>query len=133
MRITSKNYVENVLRTESPITPELVDRLMQIEMVRLMHGAMGVVTESGELMDAIKKHVYYGKPLDKVNVFEEISDVMWYCGILLDTLGYSMDDCLQVNIDKLKARYPGKFTEEAAINRDLTNERKVLEGDIDNG
>jgi len=44
----------------------------------LLHGAIGISGEAGELLDAVKKHVFYGKPLDVNNVKEEISDVLWY-------------------------------------------------------
>lgn len=42
------------------------------------HHVWGVFTEAGELIDQLKKHVYYGKPIDRVNIVEESGDVMWY-------------------------------------------------------
>ncbi len=96
--------------------------------MNLLHAAMGISTESGELMDAFKRKIFYGKALDVVNVKEEIGDVMWYIAILLRELDLDFEDVLQVNIDKLKARFPDKFTEEDALNRDLDKERKILEG-----
>jgi NTP pyrophosphatase (non-canonical NTP hydrolase) len=95
----------------------------------LLHCAIGIGTESGELLDQFKRHIYYGKPLDIVNVKEEIGDKMWYIMNLCRLLDLSLEEIMQMNIDKLKTRYPEKFTAENAINRDTDAERKVLEGD----
>lgn len=96
--------------------------------LNLLHAAMGISTEAGELMDAFKRKIFYGKDLDVVNVKEEIGDLMWYVAILLRELDLNFEDVLQVNIDKLKARFPDKFTEVDALNRDLEKERRILEG-----
>ena len=93
-----------------------------------MHMVMGISTEAGELLDAYKKHFAYGKQLDVVNVGEELADIMWYISNLCRMLNLDLEDVLQKNIDKLKARYPEKFDEKNALNRDLTKERAILEG-----
>ena len=114
-----QTYQRAALRTESttyqPIDP------------RLLHAAYGIVTEAGELLDAIKKATFYGKPLDTVNVAEEIGDLMWYIAIACDALATDLGDIMDRNIAKLRTRYPDKFTTEAATNRDLDAERKTLE------
>lgn len=127
MSITSENYVQNVLRSESPVTNELRNRLQNEDTIRLLHAAMGMATEAGEFLDMLKKHIFYGKPMDFVNAKEEVGDQMWYAGLAIDVLKTTFNEVLTVNINKLKARYPEKFTEEAAINRDLTTERNILE------
>lgn len=127
MSITSENYVQNVLRSESPVTNELRNRLQNEDTIRLLHAAMGMATEAGEFLDMLKKHIFYGKPMDFVNAKEEVGDQMWYAGLAIDVLQTTFNEVLTVNISKLKARYPEKFTEEAAINRDLTTERNILE------
>lgn len=131
-RINSSNYVDNVLRTESPITQEMIDRISKPETIRLLHGAIGLSTEAGEILDMIKKHIYYGKPLDLVNAGEETGDSTWYLGIIIDVLKTTFDEILTVNIDKLKKRYPEKFTEKDAITRDLVGERELLENGFNN-
>ncbi len=93
----------------------------------LLHGAIGISTEAGEILDAFKKNIYYKKELDVVNLKEEIGDVMWYVAILCRELNLDMGDILQTNIDKLKARYPDKFTNHQALFRDLKTERTILE------
>ena len=58
--------------------------------IRLLHGAIGLSTESGELLDQVKKNVFYGKPLDKVNILEECGDVLWYVCLILDSQGFNV-------------------------------------------
>lgn len=93
----------------------------------ILHCLIGMQTEIGELVDAYKKHIYYGKPLDKVNVSEEIADTQWYIQNLCRLENIDFNQALINNIEKLKIRYPEKFTKENAIERDLIAERKELE------
>jgi NTP pyrophosphatase (non-canonical NTP hydrolase) len=125
--MTNEEYIQNVLKTESRDWGQVKDRLQGTDIVRILHAAIGLTTESGEALDAIKKHVYYGKPLDKVNLIEEAGDIMWYLGILCNVLGVTFEEVQQKNIDKLRARYGEKFSEEAAIQRNLEKERTILE------
>lgn len=97
------------------------------DMTRMLHGAIGAVTESGELIDALKKTIYYGKPLDKVNIVEEVGDIMWYLALILRELDMTFEDAAQININKLRSRFGEKFSEFDAQNRDLTKERSILE------
>ncbi len=93
----------------------------------LMHAGMGICTEGGELLDLSKKHTFYGKPVDWHNAAEEIGDTLWYCAIAARALGLSLEQIAQLNIDKLKARYPDNFSPEKAINRDTGAERQIIE------
>lgn len=93
----------------------------------LLHCAIGVATESGELLDQFKKHIFYGKPLDVVNVGEELADKLWYIVNLCRLLNLDPEQLMQNNIDKLRVRFPDKFTMENALNRNLEAERKELE------
>ena len=115
------SYKEDALRTESTVFN------MEEGDERLLHAGIGLATESGEFLDALKKHIFYGKPLDRTNLKEEIGDLQWYCAIALDELDSSFEEVQETNIAKLKARYPDKFTEERAETRDLVKERKILE------
>lgn len=94
---------------------------------RLIHYTDGLVTEAAEMKDAIKKHTAYGSELDVPNLKEELGDVFWYAARILELFDWSMMDVMQLNIDKLKARYPEKFTQELAESRDLDKEREILE------
>ena len=128
MKVLTEKYVEDVLRTEPSVEDykKIIARI-GIKEIRLLHAAMGLVTEAGEFMDQIKKHMMYGVPLDEINLIEELGDGNWYEGIALDTLMFSFAEVLHRNIAKLKKRFPEKFNEENAVNRDLNNERKILE------
>lgn len=92
-----------------------------------LHMVIGASTETGELLDIYKKILAYGKELDIVNISEEIFDCFWYLVNLCRMLNIDIEQGLQTNIDKLRTRYPEKFTKYDAINRDLKKERDVLE------
>ena len=84
----------------------------------LLHMAVGVSGESGELLDAIKKHTIYGKELDVSNVIEELGDLEFYLEGMRQYLDITREAVLQVNIAKLSARYTsGKYSDVAAIKR----------------
>lgn len=95
---------------------------------QLIHAFLGLSSEVGELADMLKKHVIYGKVLDQVNVLEEIGDCSWYQALAMTAIKKTLEECMEKNIAKLKARYGDKFTQHAALNRDLDKERDVLEG-----
>ena len=67
------------------------------------------------------------KPLDNVNLLEELGDQTWYIALALRYLESNFGEIFDGNIAKLRKRFPDKFTEAAAINRDLDGERAVLE------
>lgn len=48
---------------------------------RILHGAIGMMTEAGEILDIFKKHIFYGKPVDVAHLKEEIGDFFWYLAI----------------------------------------------------
>lgn len=95
---------------------------------RLLHAAMGLLTEAGEFMEAVFPVVTGDKPMDRINLSEEIQDGWWYQQIALDVLGLSPDEMRERNIAKLRVRYPEKFDADKANNRDLDKEREKLEG-----
>ena len=95
--------------------------------IRLLHAAMGLVTEAGEFLDVLKKFMFYGKPIDRVNLAEELGDSQWYAAIGCDALGVTMIETMNKNIRKLKKRFPDKFESHLAIHRDLDAERSILE------
>jgi NTP pyrophosphatase (non-canonical NTP hydrolase) len=71
----------------------------------LLHMAVGVSGEAGELIDAVKKHVIYGKPLDMENIKEELGDLEFYMEGLRGKLGLTRAEILAANMDKLETRY----------------------------
>lgn len=125
-----KTYKEGVLQTESIDLNSITKRLSIEKTVRLLHAGMGLATEAGEFVDAMKKTIFYGKEFDEVNLVEELGDLMWYATVAMDVLNVDIEEVWRRNREKLlKKRYKkGKFTEEAALNRDLDAERESLEG-----
>ncbi len=92
-----------------------------------VHMVLGMVTEVGELADVYKKNMAYGKPIDMVNVQEEVGDLMWYISNFCIINNIDIQQVLQTNIDKLRKRFPEKFSSDQAINRDIDAERVILE------
>lgn len=100
--------------------------------VRVIHCIIGIVTEAAELSDIAIKLLTEGS-IDYVNLIEEIGDCAWYLALGVDECNKflcSDIDVLEVNIQKLKQRYPSKFTEKDAVNRNITKERKTLKKHI---
>jgi NTP pyrophosphatase (non-canonical NTP hydrolase) len=85
--------------------------------LRLTIPGLGVAGEAGEVADIIKKHVGHAHPLDETKLKKELGDVLWYVADLARTLGVRLSDVAQMNIDKLKERYPEGFSTERSINR----------------
>lgn len=121
-----KEYVENILKTESVDFDEIRSRMFHVWNIRLDHASDGLCTEAGEFKDALKKFKFYGRDIDRTNLIEELGDILWYVGIACDVMNVSLEEVMEKNIAKLKARYGEKFSEECAENRDLENEKKVL-------
>ena len=124
--MNSKDYISNAIKTESTDFQAMNQRLQNDGSKRLLHAGFGLSTEAGEFLDALKKHIFYGKELDRVNLREELGDLFWYMAIACDELDVPFEALMQRNIEKLKARYGEKFSEEKAEKRDLETEREIL-------
>lgn len=85
--------------------------------VHLLHMTVGAVGESGELAEALGKHLA-GEPLDKENVREEIGDILFYLQGIIGELGMSLDEVLLANKAKLLGnRYAAGYSDKAAQER----------------
>ena len=96
------------------LNPELSDRDV------LLNSVMGLCGESGEAVDLVKKHLFQGHALDKEKFVKELGDIAWYLAEAAAAVGVALDDVLEMNIDKLKKRYPDGFDSEKSINREET-------------
>lgn len=90
---------------------------MTAQSAHLLHMAIGVSGESGELLDAVKKHTIYNKDLDRDNVVEEIGDIEFYLEGLRRTLNISREETLEANIAKLEKRYGKTYSDKKAQER----------------
>lgn len=96
---------------------------------RLIHATLGMMSEVGEIADALKKHIIYKRVLDDINMLEEGGDVSWYVSLYLSAIKKTFEEMFAANIAKLSLRFPdNKFTLEAVNNRNLEAERRALEG-----
>lgn len=76
----------------------------------MLTGAMGLCSESGELMEIVKKMTFQGKPLNEETVFHmkrELGDIIWYWTNMCRALYLDPNQVIAENVEKLKSRYPG--------------------------
>lgn len=102
------NYQEEAKRT-CPLNIDLRDRFLI--------GALGTAGEAGEIVETIKKSIFHGHELDTKKLAREIGDVMWYLANLATAIGFNLSEVAQMNVDKLRVRYPAGFSHEASKNR----------------
>ena len=105
---TPKTYQEAAMRTADP-------KLNTEE--SLLEGLIGLNSEAGEALDIYKKHVFQKHDLDKEKIALELGDALWYLTEAAVALGYSLEDVMEMNIKKLRKRYPYGFDPEKSRNR----------------
>ena len=84
----------------------------------LINGVMGLCGEAGEAIDIVKKHLHQGHELDREKLIKELGDIAWYLAETAYALDIELDEVLEGNIAKLKARYPEGFDTERSIHRE---------------
>ena len=134
MTIDLKKYVDFVDATTSNPSKQYSDFLTRLHSLevegfpteRLLTAAVGMSAEAGEFTEIVKKIVFQGKPVNQENLFHlkrELGDIMWYVSQACIGLDISLEEVIQMNFEKLVARYPeGSFTIERSENR--------VEGDL---
>ena len=108
-------FVDAVTSDESRDFIAFSDRIVSLDekganIERLLTGAVGINAEGGEVMEIVKKLIFQGKPWSDETIYHlkrELGDVMWYVMQCLLALDSSMDEIVGMNVEKLKARYPG--------------------------
>lgn len=88
----------------------------------LMEAALGLAGESGEVADIVKKVMFQGHLLDDEHIAKELGDVAWYLSLATYAIGYKLETILEMNVEKLRNRYPNGFESDRSVNRE--------EGDI---
>ena len=106
--MTPNEYQKEALRTASGMSKEYP---------RILNGLMGLNGEAGECIDILKKHLYQGHAFDSEHMAKELGDVAWYLAISAEAIGYDLETIFQMNIDKLRARYPDGFDAEHSLHR----------------
>jgi len=93
---------------------------------QLLTAALGLTAESGEFTEVVKKIIFQGKPYNEDNVFHmkrELGDICWYLAQACMALETTFDEVIEMNVDKLQARYPGGSF-------DVHNSENRKEGDL---
>ena len=120
--MTGNEYQHLAMRTnDGNNLKRLTSAMMECEEKRdlpgILNGCLGLSGEAGEFCDMIKKWVFHRKPLDENHAKKELGDVMWYVAMICYSFGWDLDGILQMNVDKLKARYPDGFSTDLSNNR----------------
>ena len=110
------DFVHDVTSTESLDYAALLTRMNKLELEddcnlsQLLTAALGLTAESGEFTEIVKKIILQGKPYNEDNVFHmkrELGDICWYLAQACMALDTTFDEVIEMNVDKLKKRYPG--------------------------
>ena len=118
MTVDTKKYLEFVAGVtsmpsqDSAILQARIDELVAngADIPHLLTAALGLTAESGEFTEVVKKIILQGKPYNEDNVFHmkrELGDICWYLAQACMALDTTFDEIIEMNVDKLKARYPG--------------------------
>ena len=118
MTVDTKKYLDFVAGVtsmpsqDSDILEARIDELVAngADIPHLLTAALGLTAESGEFTEIVKKILLQGKPYNKDNVFHmkrELGDICWYLAQACMALDTTFDEIIEMNVDKLKARYPG--------------------------
>lgn len=122
------NYREFVLGVTSEPSKDknkMVDRINEMDeklnTSHLLTGVIGLSSETGELAEIVKKMLFQGKPVNEENIYHikrELSDICWYLVQACEGVGTTMEEVIEMNVEKLQARYPGgKFDVHKSENR----------------
>ena len=109
------DFVDAVTSDASKDTEAFVYRVQELkgagcDIQRLLTASVGVCAEGGEFMEIVKKMAFQGKPYTEENVYHmkrELGDIMWYMAQACIALGVSFEELVEMNVEKLEARYPG--------------------------
>ena len=108
-------FVDEVTSQPSKNHEAFIYRIQELEgqgfpSERLLTASVGMCAEAGEFTEIVKKIIFQGKPVNEENLFHlkrELGDIMWYVAQACIGLDISLDEILEMNVEKLVARYPG--------------------------
>ena len=108
------NFVDKVTSEPSKDYSAFDERVYEltkdVPVERLLTAALGICAEGGEFTEVVKKIVFQGKPINDENIFHmkrELGDICWYLAQACMALDTTFDEVIEMNVEKLKARYPG--------------------------
>ena len=123
--MTGDEYKNLAMRTNDGLgTPRLTEHLqaychgtVNYDIAEILNGCLGLSGETGEFNDMIKKWVFHEASLDLVHARKELGDILWYVALVCNGFGWSLDEIMEMNIEKLKKRYPEGFSRELSAHR----------------
>ena len=119
MTVDTNKYLDFVTEVTSLPSTDLAALLSRVtdldvqndaDIPRLLTAALGLTAESGEFTEVVKKIILQGKPYNEENIFHmkrELGDICWYLAQACMALDTTFNEIIEMNVDKLKARYPG--------------------------
>lgn len=84
----------------------------------LLEASLGLSGETGETLDIIKKWIFHEKEIDIAHLRKEVGDICWYIAAMCKAIDIDLETVMQMNVDKLLARYPDGFNTNRANNRE---------------
>lgn len=118
--MTGNEYQNLAMRTNDEKSSERLNDMLHpliCDIGGILNGCLGLSGECGEFNDMIKKWIFHEKPLDLEHAKRELGDCFWYLAMICESFGWNMDEIMQINVDKLKARYPEGFDVDRANHR----------------
>lgn len=119
--MTGKEYQDLAMRTNDGKSTSRLSNMLSTEdktdIGGVLNACLGLSGEVGEFNDMIKKAVFHEKEFDCEHAKKELGDIMWYVALMCDSFGWNLDEILEMNVAKLKNRYPQGFDVERANNR----------------
>jgi len=80
------------------------------------HALFGMASEVGEIHGLFQKE-YQGHAIEETHLKKELGDVLWFVAEFASANGWDLDEIAQLNVDKLRARYPAGFEAEKSVHR----------------
>lgn len=128
--MTGIDYQRSAMRTnDGKATSRLMEKVSDntefpwdTDVGGVLNGCLGLSGEVGEFNDMVKKWIFHEKEFDPDHAMKELGDVLWYVAMICHSFGWNLNTIMQMNVDKLKARYPEGFDVEKSAHR--------LEGDV---
>ena len=111
--MTGEEYQKLAMRTCSIPNDRVMDKAY--------HAIFGLTSEAGEVSGILQK-TYQGHEIDLEHVEKELGDCLWMIAEACDAFGFSLDEVMELNIEKLRKRYPNRFSSENSLHK--------AEGDI---
>lgn len=122
--MTANEYQAFAMRTNDNMSTRRLVRAMarriddeDVDFGGIVMASLGLSGEVGELNDMIKKWIFHQTDMDITHAKKELGDILWYVACMAESFGWSLDEIMALNIEKLKARYPDGFDVERANHR----------------